>query len=126
MHGQPAPSSGDNNQPRERAPSKPNQAATSTQPSCWLNRTGLHETRNARASGLLVVLAAQAGGRVGDLDVQLARALHDGLALEGRHVVGDLSGEGPEVDGRGAQASASASEHMGMGVHEDGRSMDEH
>ncbi len=38
----------------------------------------------------LVVLAAEAGAAVGDLDVELARALHDGLALERRHVVRHL------------------------------------
>ena len=40
-----------------------------------------------KSNSLLVLLAAQSSCTVGDVDVKLRSAFHDGLALLGRHVV---------------------------------------
>lgn len=61
---------------------------------------------------LRVLLAAQASGAVGQVDVQLLGALHDGLALQGGDVVRDLSGVPPAgiraTDGSRAISSGTA------------------
>ena len=57
-----------------------------------LNRSGYR-----RAVRLLVVLAAELGVLVGDVDVQLLGALDDGLSLLGADGVGDLGAENAVV-----------------------------
>jgi hypothetical protein len=51
-------------------------------------------TGEARGSDLClrVLLAAQAGSAVGEVNVELLCALNNGLALQGGHIVGDLAG----------------------------------
>lgn len=46
-------------------------------------------------AGSLILLAAESGIGVGDLDGQLGCPLHNQLPVLGRHVVGDLSSVGP-------------------------------
>ena len=54
----------------------------------YRNRT----TNPLRSRSLVVVLSAEAGLAVGDLDVELLGAGDDGLALLGRNVAADLGG----------------------------------
>lgn len=57
----------------------------------------LYGVRNNRDNNLLVLLATQASGAVGEGNVELGSALHDGLPLQGGDVVGDLAAEGAVV-----------------------------
>lgn len=44
-----------------------------------------------------ILLAAQASAPVGKVNIELLGTLNDGLALQGRHAVGNLAGELPAV-----------------------------